>query len=188
MNGSLTTTELKKPYPSRLVGGAQTWNGLVQHPRGQKFGRDTSRMRSPRSTPGFQCLEYKSPQLPAQDSSARDISPHFWLQKPAGTELVEETTGAPSSSSMRTHTQTHLLRLIPSELQHQGSSLKGTSDRQGETEVSGIKASRGHCPFAKPSPNRASKLVINLANTVRPALEIPRGSVPPNLQTHPRSA
>ena len=25
LNGSLTTTELKKPHPSRLVGGAQTW-------------------------------------------------------------------------------------------------------------------------------------------------------------------
>ena len=32
LNGSLTTTELKKPHPSRLVGGVQTWNGLVPHP------------------------------------------------------------------------------------------------------------------------------------------------------------
>ena len=37
---------------------------------------------------------------PAQDSSARKISPHnFWLQKPAGIESVEETAGTPSSSS-----------------------------------------------------------------------------------------
>ena len=36
-----------------------------------------------------------------------------------------------------------LLRLTPSELQHWGSSLKGTSGIQGETEVSGIKARAG---------------------------------------------
>ena len=34
-----------------------------------------------------------------QGSRAR-IDPHnFWLQKPVGIELVEETSGAPSSSS-----------------------------------------------------------------------------------------
>ena len=32
LNGSLTTMELKKPHPSRLVGGAQVQNGLVFHP------------------------------------------------------------------------------------------------------------------------------------------------------------
>ena len=34
LNGSLTTIELKKQHPSRLVGGMQMWNGLVQHPHG----------------------------------------------------------------------------------------------------------------------------------------------------------
>ena len=33
LNGSLTTTELKKPQLSRLVGGVQTKNELVSHPR-----------------------------------------------------------------------------------------------------------------------------------------------------------
>ena len=33
LNGILTATELKKPHPSRLVGGAQTRNRLVPHPR-----------------------------------------------------------------------------------------------------------------------------------------------------------
>ena len=33
MNGSLTTTELKRSYPSRPVRGAETWNELVPHPR-----------------------------------------------------------------------------------------------------------------------------------------------------------
>ena len=32
LNGSLTTTELKKPHPSRLVGGVQMLDGLVPHP------------------------------------------------------------------------------------------------------------------------------------------------------------
>ena len=89
---------------------------------------------------------------PAQGSSARKISPHnFWLQTPAGIESVEEAAGAPSSSSWGTHTQTHLLRLTPSELQHWGGILKGTSGIQGETEVSGIRASRCHYPFAESS-------------------------------------
>ena len=36
-----------------------------------------------------------------------------------------------------------LLGFTPSELQHQGSSLKGTSGRQGGTEVSGIRVRAG---------------------------------------------
>ena len=31
LNESLTTTELKKPHPSRLIGGAQMWNEMVPH-------------------------------------------------------------------------------------------------------------------------------------------------------------
>ena len=42
-----------------------------------------------------------------------------------------------------------LLRLIPSELQHQGSSLKGTSDIQGGTEVSGINVRAGEQLFLR---------------------------------------
>ena len=72
---------------------------------------------------------------PTRGSSARKISPHnFRLLKPVGIESVEENSGAPSKPSKRTHTQ------IYSELQHQGSSLKGTSGIQGGTEMSGIKA------------------------------------------------
>ena len=62
----------------------------------------------------------------------------------------------------RTHIWNHLLRLTPSELQQWVSTSKGTSGIEGETEVSGIKTSRGHCPVIKSSPYRASKL----ANTV----------------------
>ena len=32
LNGSLTTMELKKPHPSRVVGGAQVRNGPIPHP------------------------------------------------------------------------------------------------------------------------------------------------------------
>ena len=91
-------------------------------------------MRSPSPTP----------RPPAQGSSARKISPYnFWLQNPAGIEWVEENAGVSSSSSQRTHTGTHLLRLTPSELQHRGSSVKGTSGIWKETEASGIKARAG---------------------------------------------
>lgn len=34
LNGYLTITDLKKPHPFRLVGGADTWNELVLYPRG----------------------------------------------------------------------------------------------------------------------------------------------------------
>ena len=37
---------------------------------------------------------------PSQGSGDRQISPHnFWLQNPLGIESVEETSGAPRSSS-----------------------------------------------------------------------------------------
>ena len=32
LNGSLTPMELKKPHPSRLTGGEETWNEWVPHP------------------------------------------------------------------------------------------------------------------------------------------------------------
>ena len=50
-----------------------------------------------------------------------------------------------------------LLRLSPSELQHQGGSLKGTGGVLGEAEVSDISVSRGHCPFSEPSHCRATQ-------------------------------
>ena len=71
--------ELKKPHPSRLVVGAQTWNGFVQHSRvvdKNSGGISWERGGQPHDRP------------PAQGSSARKISPHnFWLKKPAGIEL-----------------------------------------------------------------------------------------------------
>ena len=92
------------------------------------------------------------PDPPAQGSSARKISSHnFWLQKTVETEFVEEAAGVLSNSTWGTHTWTHLLRLAPSELQHWGGSLKGTSGIQGETEVSCIGTSRGHFLFTEPS-------------------------------------
>ena len=42
--------------------------------------------------------------------------------------------------------------------------IKGETDRNTVLvrEVSGIMASRGHCPISKPSPHRASKLMAYL--------------------------
>ena len=52
---------------------------------------------------GYLCIEESQPHTPGpspQGFRVREISPHkFWLQKPAGFELVKETSGAPSSSS-----------------------------------------------------------------------------------------
>ena len=91
LNGSLIALELKKPHPPRIVEGTQKQNGLVPDPRVVvKFGKDISGAGNPRPTPG----------PPAKGSSAKKISPHnFWLQEPMGIELVEEPSGASSSSS-----------------------------------------------------------------------------------------
>ena len=135
LNGSLTTTKLKKPHPSTLVRGARTgptpmWIKIWE--RYLRIEESQTHTRSP--SPGCQCQEDNSPQLLAAKTSGD------WV------------TGALSISSWGTHTQTHLLKFNPSELQHQGSSLKVSSGIQARTEMSGIKVSRSHCPFSKPSP------------------------------------
>ena len=66
--------ELKKPYPSKTGrrGADAEWAGPKCMCGGYKFGRDILGVRSPNPATG----------PPAQDSSARKISPHnFWLQK-----------------------------------------------------------------------------------------------------------
>ena len=91
LNGSLTTTELKKPHPSRLVGGAQTQNWLVLYPH--VVDKNSGGIYREQGVPAPH-------QAPSQQSSARKVSPHnFWLKKPSGIESVEETSLAPSSSS-----------------------------------------------------------------------------------------
>ena len=109
------------------------WKGLRPHPcMVDKNSGDILRAGSPSPAQG----------PPAQASSARKISLHnFWLQKPGGIELVEETSGVPCSISERNHTRTY--SDTPSELQCQGRGLKGTSGIQGRTEMSGIKARTG---------------------------------------------
>ena len=91
LNGSPTTMELKKPHPSRLVGGvemqmdwSQTHVWWIKIQEGW-LGNEESQ---PHTRP------------PVQGSSARKIRSHtFWLQKPAAIESMEETSGVPSSSS-----------------------------------------------------------------------------------------
>ena len=75
VNGSLITTKLKKPHPSKLVGGAQMWNRLVPHPRvvdtnsGGHLRSEESQTHTKPLSPAFQCQEDKSPQLLAAKTS-----------------------------------------------------------------------------------------------------------------------
>ena len=117
MNRNLTSMELKEPHPSRLVGGMQTQNRLVPHPRvvDKNFRGDISGVRSPSphrpTSLGFQCQEDKSPQLPAAKTSWNWVGGrNFWR---------------PKQFLLKNPQQTHLFRLTPSQLQHRGSSLKG---------------------------------------------------------------
>ena len=127
---------------------------------------------------------------PAQGSSARKISLYnFWLQKPAGIESVEGTSGAPSSSSKKIHTWTHILRLTPCGLQQLGGGLRGTNGVQGEAEMSGIKASRGQCPFSGPSPPQSQQTgaVSKIPSTWITLFDLPwrsPDSAPPKLLFH----
>ena len=83
--------ELEEPHPSKLVGRVETrtgWSHIhvwwIKIQEGYLRGKE-SQPHTRLSSPGF---------------SVRKISPHnFWLQKPVGIELVEETFGVPSSFS-----------------------------------------------------------------------------------------
>ena len=99
------------------------------------------------------------PGSPAQGSSVRKISPHnFWLQKPL--RVVSGRNFWSPTQFLLTHTQTHLLRPTPSELQHWGSSLKGTSGTHRETGSVWHQGTH-HCPSSKPSPHTAGKHAIS---------------------------
>ena len=100
-NRSLTTTKLSwtevwqignwKTTPTQTgIGGVLTQKGIAPHPHGSKLRRDISGARSPRPTSG----------PPSHHFSARKVSSrNDWLRKSVRTESVEETAGAPGSSS-----------------------------------------------------------------------------------------
>ena len=146
-----------------------------------KFCRDILGARNPSPTPG----------PTAQDSSARKVRPHnFWLQKTPGNWVRGRNCWNPKpillkNLHMDSPTQTHFLWApVP------GGSVKGASGIQGKAEGSGIKVSRGLCPFLNPPPTESASWChiwdsINLANTVWAALEIPRDTAPPNIWAHP---
>ena len=149
LNGSLTTIELKKPHPSKLVGGVQMQNGLVPH--SHMVDTNLGGVSPDQGIPApQQASQHRVPvprrQVPTTSSCKNQQGLSWWKK------LLE-----PQAVPLKEHTQAHLLRFTLSELQHQGSSLKGTSGIQGETEVSGIKASRGHCPFSKFSLHGAGR-------------------------------
>ena len=85
LNRSLTTTELPKPHPSKLVGGTQTQNKLLSYPcvvdkNSEGYLRSKQAQPHTRSrSPGFQCQEDKSPQLLATKISRDWVSGrNFW--------------------------------------------------------------------------------------------------------------
>ena len=99
----------------------------------------------------------------AQGSSARKISPqNFWLQNQWGLSQWKKLL---ESQAVLLKESTHIdfLTLTPSELQHWGSSLKGTSGIREELKhlasrqelkdsfLPDRKAGRGYCPFSEHS-------------------------------------
>ena len=137
----------------------------------------------------FQCQEGKSPQLLSAKPSRHWFGGRkFWSTKQFLLNIMHMD----------------LLRLTPSELQHWGSSLKGTSDIGGGTEVSGVKVRAGGQlsprqkggqrplslswmpPYKTTEPAGGCYLwdSIKLAKTVCPALEMPWGSAAPNIWVH----
>ena len=83
--------ELKKPHPSKLAGGVETQNGLVPYPCGvdKNFGGISQEQGVP--------APQQAPQsgVPVPQNKFHN----FWLKKTAETEVVEETSGVPSSFS-----------------------------------------------------------------------------------------
>ena len=82
-----------------------------------------------------------TPNHPAQGSNARNISLHnFWLQNQWGLGQWKKWQNSQASPIKGLTVHMDLLRLTPSGLQNQGSSLMGTTGIQGGTEVSGKRA------------------------------------------------
>ena len=69
------------------------------------------------------------------------------------------------SQAVPLNPHTNILRLTPSELQHWGSSLKGTSGIQGGTEVSDIKAEAGGQLFPR---QKDGQKLLSLFQTLSP--------------------
>ena len=133
LNRSLTTTELKKPHPSRLVAGVETRNRLLPHTC--VVDKNSGGISWEQGVPAPQ--QEPQPRVPEPGR----LSPHnSWLQNPARMDWV---CGRKQLESQAVPPHMNLLRFTPSELQHWSSSLKGTSGRQRGTEVSGIKARAG---------------------------------------------
>ena len=127
--------ELKKSQPSRLVGGAERQKGgshihvwWIKFLEGY-FGIKESQTHTRPPRPGFQCQEDKSIWILAAKTLAWIGRRKYWTPK--------------KSLLKNPHTDLLFLRFTLSELQHRGSSLKGTNGMQGGTEVSAIKVRAG---------------------------------------------
>ena len=148
MNESPETTELKKPHASRLLGGVETCNRLIPQPR-MVYKNLGGYLRSEESEHHSRFLIQCSVPgrlTPITSGCKNKLGFSQW-----------ENCWSPRQFLLK-NLHICLVRLTPCGLQHWDSSLKGTHAIQGGTEVSGIKASRGHCPFSEPSPHRATEL------------------------------
>ena len=138
LNGSLTTTELQKPHPSRLVGGAQTQNRLVPHPHVDKNSRGTSQA-------------WGVP-APHQEPQSRVPVPERRAPTTSGCKNqggLSQQNKLLESQAVPLKEPKHGLTQIHSKLQHWGNSLKAARGIQGGTEVAGIKARAGGEPSPK---------------------------------------
>ena len=101
LNGSLTGTKSRRMKKSDNYGIKET-TSIQTGRRGTNAERAGPTPTWTKTRVGYlRSKEYQThTRPPAQDSSSRKVSPHnFWLQKPVGIELVEETSRAPSNSS-----------------------------------------------------------------------------------------
>ena len=92
LNGSLTTIELKKPHPSKLVEGAQMQNRLV--PYSYVLEKNSGGISWEQGVPA----QHQAPQHRVL-VPGRKVPTTSGCKNPAGIELVEETSEAPRCSS-----------------------------------------------------------------------------------------
>ena len=134
------------------------WNGLVQHRH--VVDKNLGGVSHEQGVPA----PHQNPQ-PRVPVTGRQVLITSGCKKQQGlSQTSREKLLESQAVPLKELTQTHLLRLIPCELQYQGSSLKVTSGIQRETKVSDIKVRAGgqlflptkgqqkHCPFLNPSP------------------------------------
>ena len=180
LNGCLTTLELKKPHSSRLVGGARMWNGLVPHSHvaAKNLRRITWEWGVPdlhRDAQTRVPVPGRLPQLLAVKTTG--LSQWKKLLEAQAVPLKELTHRLAYSDSLTLSSSNQVADwkepVVNREI------LKYLASRQAEAIVSFL-----NHPCTEPESWYDIWDSINLANTLWPALEIPRDSIPPSLPAH----